>query len=202
MSLRRPAKNQPETFEFNSSSLEEANKIVLKYPKGKQQSAVMALLYIAQKQNDNWIPLAAMKYIAKLLDMPYIKVYEVATFYSMYNLSPVGKYFIQVCTTTPCMIRGANKLVEACKEKISENENVLSNNNSCSWMEVECLGACVNGPMLQINDEYYEDLDKEKTIEIFEKILKGETPKPGSYRGRLNTEPENNRKTLMDVKNA
>ena len=202
MSLRRPAKNQPENFEFNTSSLEDANKIILKYPKGKQQSAVMALLYIAQKQNDNWIPLAAMKYIAKLLDMPYIKVYEVATFYSMYNLSPVGKYFVQVCTTTPCMIRGANKLVEACKEKISENENVLSNDNSCSWMEVECLGACVNAPMLQINDDYYEDLDKEKTIEIFEKILKGETPKPGSYRGRLNTEPENNRKTLMDVKNA
>ena len=202
MSLRRPAKNQPEIFEFNSSSLEEANKIVSKYPEGKQQSAVMALLYIAQKQNDNWIPLAAMKYIAKLLDMPYIKVYEVATFYSMYNLSPVGKYFVQVCTTTPCMIRGANKLVEACKEKISEKENELSNDKSCSWMEVECLGACVNAPMMQINDDYYEDLDKEKTIEIFEKILKGETPKPGSYRGRLNTEPENNRKTLMDVKNA
>ena len=202
MSLRRPAKNQPETFEFNSSSLKEANKIVLRYPKGKQQSAVMALLYIAQKQNSNWIPLAAMKYIAKLLEMPYIKVYEVATFYSMYNLSPVGKYFVQVCTTTPCMIRGANKLVEACKEKISKKENVLSHDNSCSWMEVECLGACVNAPMMQINDDYYEDLDKEKTIEIFEKILKGETPKPGSYRGRLNTEPENNRKTLMDVKNA
>ncbi len=202
MSLRRPAKNQPENFEFSSSSMEEANKIVLKYPKGKQQSAVMALLYIAQKQNDNWIPLAAMKYIAKFLDMPYIKVYEVATFYTMYNLSPVGKYFVQVCTTTPCMIRGANKLVEACKEKISDKENELSNNNNCSWMEVECLGACVNAPMMQINDNYYEDLDKEKTIEIFDKILKGEDPKPGSYRGRLNTEPENNRKTLMDVKNA
>ena len=202
MSLRRPAKNQPEIFEFSSSSLEEANKIVLKYPEGKQQSAVMALLYIAQKQNDNWIPLAAMKYIAKFLDMPYIKVYEVATFYTMYNLSPVGKYFVQVCTTTPCMIRGANKLVEACKEKISDKENELSNDKSCSWMEVECLGACVNAPMMLIYEDYYEDLDKEKTIEIFDKILKGENPKPGSYRGRLNTEPENNRKTLMDVKNA
>ena len=202
MSLRRPAKNQPETFEFSYSSMEEANKIVLKYPKGKQQSAVMALLYIAQKQNDNWIPLAAMKYIAKFLDMPYIKVYEVATFYTMYNLSPVGKYFVQVCTTTPCMIRGANKIVEACKEKISDKENELLNDKNCSWMEVECLGACVNAPMMQINDNYYEDLDKEKTIEIFDKILKGEDPKPGSYRGRLNTEPENNRKTLMDVKNA
>ena len=104
MSLRRPAKNQPENFEFNSSSLDAANKIISKYPEGKQQSAVMALLYIAQRQNANWIPLAAMKYIAKFLDMPYIKVYEVATFYTMYNLSPVGKHFIQVCTTTPCMI--------------------------------------------------------------------------------------------------
>ena len=115
MSIRRPAKKQPEKFEFNSSSLEAANAIIANYPEGKQQSAVMALLYIAQKQNNNWIPLVAMKYIAKLLDMPYIKVYEVATFYSMYNISPVGSSFVQVCTTTPCMIRGANKLVEACK---------------------------------------------------------------------------------------
>ena len=201
MSLKRPAKEQPENFEFNSSSLEAAEIIISKYPKGKQQSAVMALLYIAQKQNNNWIPLAAMKYIAKFLDMPYIKVYEVATFYSMYNLSPVGKYFVQVCTTTPCMIRGAYKLVEACKEKISDKESELNNKN-CSWMEVECLGACVNAPMMQINDDYYEDLDKEKTLKILDQILKGETPKPGSYRGRVNNAPENNRKTLMDIKNA
>ena len=202
MSLRRPSKDQPNKFEFNKASLEAAKTIIAKYPKEKQQSAVMALLYIAQKQNSNWIPLAAMKYIGKFLDMPYIKVYEVATFYTMYNLAPVGKHFIQVCTTTPCMIRGAYKLVEACKEKISENENELSKDQSCSWMEVECLGACVNAPMLQINDDYFEDLDKEKTLKILDKILTGETPKPGSYRGRLNNEPENNRKTLMDLKNA
>ena len=202
MSLRRPSKEQPDNFEFNSSSLDAAKTIIKKYPKDKQQSAVMALLYIAQKQNSNWIPLVAMKYIGKFLDMPYIKVYEVATFYTMYNLAPVGKYFIQVCTTTPCMIRGAYNLVEACKEKIAENENELSKNQSCSWMEVECLGACVNAPMMQINDDYYEDLDKEKTLKIFDKILKGETPKPGSYRGRINNEPENNRKTLLDFKNA
>ena len=202
MSLKRPAKDQPESFEFNSSSLEAANKIISKYPKGKQQSAVMALLYIAQKQNDNWIPLVAMKYIAKLLDMPYIKVYEVATFYSMFNLSPVGKYFIQVCTTTPCMIRGAGKLVEACKEKISENESEFLPDKNCSWTEVECLGACVTAPMMQINDDYYEDLDKEKTLEILDKILKDEIPKPGSHRGRINNEPENGRKTLMELKNA
>ena len=202
MSLRRPSKEQPENFEFNTSSLEAAKAIVAKYPKGKQQSSVMALLYIAQKQNSNWIPLAAMKCIGKFLDMPYIKVYEVATFYTMYNLSPVGKYFIQVCTTTPCMIRGAYKLVEACKEKISENENELSKDQRCSWLEVECLGACVNAPMMQINDDYFEDLDKEKTLKILDGILNGETPKPGSYRGRTNNEPENSRKTLMDLKNA
>ena len=141
MSLRRPSKEQPDNFEFNDNSLKSANRILENYPKGKQQSAVMALLYIAQRQNNNWIPLAAMKYIAKFLKMPYIKVYEVATFYSMYNLSPVGKFLIQVCTTTPCMIRGANQLVDACKEKISPNENELSSDKSCSWMEVECLGA-------------------------------------------------------------
>ena len=202
MSLRRPSKEQPENFDFNTSSLEAAKVIIAKYPKDKQQSSVMALLYIAQKQNNNWIPLAAMKCIGKFLDMPYIKVYEVATFYTMYNLSPVGKFFVQVCTTTPCMIRGANKLVEACKEKISNNESELSSDNICSWMEVECLGACVNAPMMQINDDYFEDLDKEKTLKILDKILKGEEPKPGSYRGRTNNEPENNRKTLMDLKNA
>ena len=202
MSIRRPSKEQPKIFDFTPASLEAAKTIITRYPKDKQQSAVMALLYIAQKQNSNWIPLAAMKCIGKYLDMPYIKVYEVATFYTMYNLAPVGKHFIQVCTTTPCMIRGAYKLVEACKEKISVNENELSKDLNCSWMEVECLGACVNAPMMQINDEYYEDLDKEKTLKILDKILTGETPKPGSYRGRLNNEPENNRKTLMDLKNA
>ena len=202
MTLKKISKNQPENFEFTKESLEEAKNIIKKYPKDKQQSAVMPLLNIAQKQNDNWIPLSAMKYIGKFLEMPYIKVYEVATFYSMYNLSPVGKNFIQVCTTTPCMIRGASKIVEACKEKISENENELSNDKSCSWIEVECLGACINAPIMQINNDYYEDLDKEKTLKILDQILKGEKPKPGSYGGRLNTEPENNRKTLMDFKNA
>ena len=202
MTLRKISKDQPERFEFDIKNIEEVKKIIKKYPDGKQQSAVMSLLYLAQKQNDNWIPLSAMKHIGKLLDMPYIKVYEVATFYTMYNLTPVGKNFIQVCTTTPCMIRGAGKMVEACKEKISENENELSKEKNCSWMEVECLGACINAPMMQINDDYYEDLDKEKALMILDDIVKGKTPKSGSYRGRINSEPENNRKTLLDVKNA
>ena len=202
MSIKKVSKEQPDHFKFTDENLKEAEKAILNYPKGKQKSAVMALLYIAQKQNDNWIPLAAMKYIAKILEMPYIKVYEVATFYSMYNLAPVGKYFFQVCTTTPCMIKDAYKLVDVCKNKISENESEISSDGSCSWMEVECLGACVNAPMVQINEDYYEDLDASKLEKIIDQIYKNEKPVPGSYRGRISSEPENIRKTLLDNKNA
>ena len=202
MSLKKIAKEQPNVFEFNEQNLKAVEKAISNYPKNKQKSAVMPLLYIAQKQNDNWIPLAAMKLIAKTLEMPYIKVYEVATFYSMYNLAPVGKYFFQVCTTTPCMIRGAYKLVDICKKKISENESEISKDGKSSWLEVECLGACVNAPMIQINEDYFEDLNSEKLEKIIEKINNNEKPNPGSYRGRLSSEPENMRKTLLDNKNA
>ena len=202
MAIKKISKIQPDKFEFNKNNKDIADNIIKNYPSGKQQSAVMPLLKIAQKQNDNWIPLAAMKYIAKYLDMPYIKVYEVATFYSMYNLAPVGRYFFQVCTTTPCMLRGAYDLVKVCKKKISESENKLSDDEKTSWLEVECLGACVNAPMLQINDDYYEDLDPTKLESIIDKINKNEDPKPGSYKGRISTEPENIRKTLLGNKNA
>ena len=202
MSLKKISKVQPKEFVFNEKSLKAVNKAISNYPKNRQQSAVMSLLYIAQKQNDNWIPLAAMKLIAKTLNMPYIKVYEVATFYTMYNLAPVGEYFFQVCTTTPCMIRGAYKLVDVCKRKITEKENNFSDIAKCSWVEVECLGACVNAPMMQINDDYFEDLDEDKCEKIIDQILSGVSPEPGSYKGRKNSEPENNRKTLMDIKNA
>ena len=202
MSLKKISKDQPDNFKFNAKSLNNAEKIISNYPKGKQQSAVMALLYIAQRQNDNWIPLSAMKYIAKMLNMPYIKVYEVATFYTMYNLAPVGKYFFQVCTTTPCMLRGAYKLVDVCKRKISKNESTISKDGKYSWLEVECLGACVNAPMIQINEDYFEDLDPQKLETIIDQVNNNQKPIPGSYRGRLSTEPENIRKTLLNNKNA
>ena len=202
MSLKKISKDQPKDFIFNDNSLKALNKAISNYPKNRQQSAVMSLLYIAQKQNDNWIPLAAMKLIAKTLNMPYIKVYEVATFYTMYNLAPVGEYFFQVCTTTPCMIRGAYKLVDVCKKKISKNESVISKDGKFSWLEVECLGACVNSPMIQINEDYFEDLDPDKLEKIIDKINNNEKPIPGSYRGRISSEPENIRKTLLDNKNA
>ena len=190
MSLKKIHDEQPKEFKFSDENLKQAELILKKYPEKNKKSAVMPFLYLAQKQNKNWIPLAAMKYIANYLSMPYISVYEVATFYSMYNLSPVGKYFVQVCTTTPCLLRGADKIVKICKEKISINENEISKNGDCSWMEVECLGACVSAPMVQINDNYYEDLDEKSTKEILDSLINYKPIKPGSFRGRKNTAPE------------
>ena len=195
MSLKKVHDKQPNNFKFSDANLIKANDILKKYPEKNKKSAVMAFLYLAQRQHDNWIPLAAMKYIAKLLSMSYISVYEIATFYTMYNLAPVGKYFVQVCTTTPCLIRGANKIVKLCKEKISLKENELSKNGNCSWMEVECLGACVSAPMIQINDDYYEDLDEKSTREILDSLDRDQPLKPGSFRGRKNTSPEKKQPT-------
>jgi NADH-quinone oxidoreductase E subunit len=190
MSVKKIHDDQPKFFLFSDENLKKVSEILKRYPEKNKKSAVMPLLYLAQKQNENWIPLAAMKYIANYLSMPYISVYEVATFYTMYNLAPVGKYFIQVCTTTPCLIRGADKIVKLCKDKISQNESEISKKGNCSWMEVECLGACVSAPMLQINDDYYEDLDEKNTKEILESLINDKPLKPGSYRGRKNTAPE------------
>ena len=190
MSIKKVHDDQPKDFKFSDESLKKARDILKRYPEKNKKSAVMPLLYLAQRQNENWIPLAAMKYIANYLSMPYISVYEVATFYTMYNLSPVGKYFVQVCTTTPCLIRGADKIVKACKEKISPNENEISKKGNCSWTEVECLGACVSAPMVQINDDYYEDLNEKNTKEILNSLINDKPLKPGSFRGRSNTAPE------------
>ena len=202
MSIKKISEIQPETFEFSKDNLQEAEEEIKKYPKGKKSSAVLALLRLAQKQNDNWIPLAAIKYIAKILSVPYIAVYEVATFYSMLNLSPVGKYFVQVCTTTPCMLKGAAKIVDVCKKYISKKQNELSENKLCSWIEVECLGACVNAPMMQINQDYFEDLDENKTEKIIHTLLEDKLPMPGSAKNRKNTAPEKGKTTLLEITNA
>ena len=190
MSLKKVHDDQPKEFKFSNENLKIAEGILKRYPEKNKKSAVMPFLYLAQRQNENWIPLAAMKYIAKFLSMPYISVYEVATFYTMYNLAPVGKYFVQVCTTTPCLIRGAGKIVKLCKEKISPNENEVSKSGNCSWMEVECLGACISAPMMQINDDYYENLDEKSTYEILESLIKDKPLKAGSFKGRTNNSPE------------
>ena len=202
MSFKKISKIQPEIFEFTKENLQRAEDEIKKYPKDKKSSAILALLYLVQKQNDNWIPLAAVKYVAQLLNISYMQVYEVSTFYSMFNLSPVGKYFVQVCTTTPCMIRGAKKIVDVCKKNISNNQIELSKNKLCSWTEVECLGACVNAPMIQINQDYFEDLNETKMEEIIQNLLQDKFPKPGSAKNRKNTAPEKGKTTLLEVKNA
>jgi len=202
MSIKKISKMQPNNFEFTNENLLAAEKELKKYPKKRKASAVLSLLYLVQKQNENWIPLSAIKYVAKFLEIPYIQVYEVATFYSMFNLAPVGKYFVQVCTTTPCMIRGAKKIVEVCKKKISQNQNELSENKLCSWTEVECLGACVNAPMMQINQDYFEDLNENNTEQILNELLEDKFPEPGSVKKRKSSAPEGGKTTLLEGKNA
>jgi len=202
MSAKKISEIQPNSFVFTKENLLKAEKEIKKYPKEKKASAVLALLYIAQKQNDNWIPLIAIKYIAKFLEISYMQVYEVVTFYSMFNLSPVGKYFVQVCTTTPCMIRGSKKITDICKKHISKKQFELSENKVCSWVEVECLGACVNAPVMQINQDYFEDLNESKTEEIIQRLLKEELPTPGSVKNRKNTAPEKGKTTLLELKDA
>tara|TARA_B100001564_G_C20490383_1_gene601346 strand:- start:158 stop:763 length:606 start_codon:yes stop_codon:yes gene_type:complete len=201
MSIKKIHDVQPEKFEFTNENLKLAEDILKKYPIKNKKSAVMPFLYLAQSQNQNWIPLAAMKYIAKYLSISYISVYEVATFYTMFHLAPVGKYFVQVCTTSPCLIRGADKLVKVCKEKISQKENEISKDEKCSWIEVECLGACVNAPMMQVNNDYYEDLNEESTKKIIDSLICDKPLKPGSFRGRKNTSPEKT-KNLNGEKHA
>lgn len=180
---------QPESFKFTKENLAKAQEIIAKYPSGKQQSAVMPLLDLAQRQNDNWIPRAAMDAIAEMLDMPKMKVYEVATFYTMYNKQPVGKNLIQVCRTTPCWLRGSDELTDVCKQKLGIDSGETTKDGKFTLVEVECLGACVNAPMVQINDDYYEDLDADSMEFILNSLAAGKNPKIGSYSGRHTSEP-------------
>lgn len=180
---------QPASFEFTKENFEIAKKIIAKYPKGKQQSAVMPLLDLAQRQHENWIPTAAMDCIAIMLDMPFIRVYEVASFYTMYNKQPVGKNLIQICRTTPCWLRGSDEVTQACKHKLGIDVGDTTEDKKFTLVEVECLGACVNAPMVQINDDYYEDLNAESMSEIIDELAKGNKPKLGSQIGRQASAP-------------
>jgi len=191
-----PPEQQPATFAFTAENLELAKKHIAKYPAGRQRSAVMPLLDIAQRQHDNWVPQAAIRYIAEMLDTPVIKVLEVASFYTMYNLAPVGRHFVQVCTTTPCWLAGSDKVLSACKKHLGINPGETTPDGQFTVIEVECLGACVNAPMLQYNDDFFEDLNEENTGKILEAIKRGEKPKPGPQNGRLSSEPLGGATTL------
>ncbi|MDE0943368.1 MAG: NADH-quinone oxidoreductase subunit NuoE [Alphaproteobacteria bacterium] len=193
-----PAEQQPGSFAFTAENLEVAKGHIAKYPPRRQASAVMPLLDLAQRQHDNWLPRAAMDAIAEILEMPRIRVYEVATFYTMYNLAPVGQHFIQVCTTTPCWLRGSDDVISACKSKLGVALGETTADGKFTVIEVECLGACVNAPMMQINDNYYEDLTAESTIAVLEALAKGETPKVGPQSGRHTSEPAGGPTTLRE----
>ena len=167
-------------FEFTPATKELADKIIAKYPPGRQQSAVLPLLDLAQRQNHHWLPRAAIEYVANYLSMPYIKAYEVATFYSMFNLKPVGKHMIEICTTTPCWLRGSADIVSACKKRLGISPGETTDDKMFTVVEVECLGACVNAPMIQIADDYYEDLTPESMTQIIDELAAGKKPQAGS----------------------
>jgi NADH-quinone oxidoreductase subunit E len=199
MSVRRLAKIQPDSFAFSPETRAKADWWIAKYPEGRQASAVIPLLWLVQKQ-EGWVSEPAIRAVADLLGMPVIRVFEVATFYTMFMLEPVGKKaLIQVCGTTPCMLRGAGELMEVCKRKIGEKDH-LSVDGNFTWQEVECLGACVNAPMAQINDYYFEDLTAESMEKIIDDFAAGKSPKAGSYAGRYTSEPTGGALTLTDPK--
>jgi NADH-quinone oxidoreductase subunit E len=188
MSVRRLAETQPDSFEFTSENRAWLEGQIAKYPPGREASAVIPALWQAQKQHDNWLPQKAIEKVADLLGMPYIRVLEIATFYTMFNLAPVGKFYVQLCGTTPCQLRGADEIVRVCEERIGPQRKVTSD-GQFSWLEVECLGACCNAPMVQINDDYYEDLDAASFSKLLDDLAAGRPVQVGPQNGRLRSEP-------------
>jgi NADH-quinone oxidoreductase E subunit len=189
MSMATTHFEQPQSFAFSSENEKKIKAIIAKYPAGRQHSAVMPLLDLAQRQSDGWLPRAAMVHIAERLDMAEIRVFEVATFYTMYNLAPIGRHHVQVCTNLPCWLRGSDDIVHACKNRLGVDMGETTEDGLFTLSEAECLGACVNAPMMQIGDDYYEDLDATSTIAVLDALVAGETPKPGPQNDRKGCEP-------------
>jgi len=192
---------QPTHFAFTPENLAKAKAHIAKYPPGRQASAVLALLYLAQEQHDNWVPRVAMDHVAELLAMPPIRVYEVASFYTMFNLRPVGRHFLQICTTTPCWLRGSDAIVKACERKLGITIGETTRDKKFTLLEVECLGACVNAPIIQVNNgDFYEDLDGPATEKLIDALARGETPPKGSVTGRQGSAPAGGPSTLAELK--
>jgi NADH-quinone oxidoreductase E subunit len=187
---------QPETFAFDEAHRQKADDIIAKYPAGRQQSAVLPLLDLAQRQAGGWLPKAAVEHVAEVLDMAVIRVWEVATFYTMFDLKPVGRTCVNVCTTTPCWLRGSNEIAAALEKELGVALGETSEDGAVTLREVECLGACVNAPLVQIGDDYYEDLTPDSAVALVKAIRAGETAKPGSQAGRRSSEPASGAKTL------
>jgi len=203
MAVRRvaPADLQPTDFAFTDDNLAWAKREIAKYPPGRQDSAVIALLWRAQEQNGGWLPEAAIRHVADLLGLAHIRALEVATFYTMFNLQPVGRHYIQLCGTTPCVLRGAEDIRQVCRERIGPEGEVTADGNF-SWIEVECLGACVNAPMVQINADFYEDLTLESFNRVLDELAAGRTPKPGPQIDRQLSAPVGGPTTLKSLSQA
>jgi NADH-quinone oxidoreductase subunit E len=200
MSLRRlaPPEIQPAGFAFTAANAEWARATIAKYPPGRQASAVISLLWRGQEQ-EGWVTHPMIEEIARMLSMPFIRVLEVATFYTMFNLEPVGTWLVQVCTTTPCWLRGSDAVVDACRKHIHPRPYTVSADGKFSWMEVECLGACVNAPMLQIGSDFYEDIDGPITERMIADLRAGKTLKSGPQNSRKSSEPEGGALSLTDA---
>lgn len=200
--MSAPAQQEPESFAFDAESEAKIATILKRYPEGKQASAVIPLLYVAQRQmgrltQSAWVPRVAMDVIAARLSMPPIRVYEVATFYFMFNMKPIGRHHLQLCGTTPCMLRGSDDVLRACKDAGGlKGVGDTSADGLFTLTEVECLGACVNAPILQVDDDYYEDLDYESAVKLLEAFKRGERPKPGSAIGRQASAPAGEQSVL------
>ncbi len=188
--------DQPPTFAFTDENRAAADAIIAKYPEGRAQSAVLPLLAVAQRQADGWLPRAAVNHVAEILGLAEIRVWEVATFYTMYNLEPVGRTCVNVCTTTPCWLRGSADIVAACEEELGIKLGETGEDGYFTLREVECLGACVNAPMAQIGDDFYEDLTPENTVALLRAIKNAEKPEPGPQSARQGSEPLSGAKTL------
>jgi NADH-quinone oxidoreductase subunit E len=199
MAVRRLAEAhlQPKEFAFTADNLAWARREITKYPEGRQASAVIPILWRAQEQSGGWVPEAAIRAVADLLGMAYIRVLEIATFYTMFNLAPIGRFHVQLCGTTPCMLRGAGELIDVCHNRIGEQFDVTAD-GALSWVEVECLGACVNAPMAQINYDFYEDLTPESFSRILDDLAAGKDVKPGPQIDRQLSAPVGGPTTLTD----
>ncbi|NQW11017.1 MAG: NAD(P)H-dependent oxidoreductase subunit E [Alphaproteobacteria bacterium] len=202
MSVKPIAEDQPANFTWTAESEAEVAKFIARYPEGRQASAVIPLLDIAQRQHENWIPMAAIDAIAERLDMARIRVMEVATFYTMFNLAPVGEWFLQACTTTPCWLRGSNQVMKCLKDKLGLDNHGRTVDGRFSLLEVECLGVCANAPVLQVNDDVYEDLDYDQTARLIEALQKGEAPAVGSMTGRQGSMSQDGPTSLVSLKDS
>lgn len=199
MALRRLAEDQPGSFAFTPENLAWCQEQMKNYPPGRQASAVIPILWRGQEQ-EGWVTRPMIEEVGRLLGMAYIRVLEVATFYTMFNLHPVGRHMVQICTTTPCWLRGSDDIVAACKKHIHPEQGTISQDGAFTWIEMECLGACVNAPMVLIDKDPFEDLDAAKMEAILAAYRRGETPKPGPQSERRSSEPLGGRTTLVETK--